>query len=337
MNILITSVGRRDYIVEYFRAALNGGGQIVAANSLEHCSGMYASDVRCVVPPVHSKEYIPCLLDICRAHEIRMVLSLMDQDSLVLSTHRKSFADLGVFVAASEVKTLELAFDKYESGKFLTSLGILTPTTVRSPEEALHHLENGVLSFPLILKPRWGSGSICTEVAQTREELLFFFQYLGGKVGETHLAEHANTKGRNEILIQQFIKGDEFDLDVLNDFQGRYVTTFPRKKFAMRAGETDGAVTIANESLRALGERIALAFGHLGILDVDLFCTENGGFTVIDVNPRFGGAYPFSHIAGANVPACYISWVQGKSPRKEWLEQTPNVHSVKGVELWKKG
>jgi carbamoyl-phosphate synthase large subunit len=336
VNILITSVGRRNYIVDAFREALNGEGIVVGVNSIQNCSGMYASDVRYVVPPVLSKDYIPRVIEICRDHRIRMILSLMDQDSLVLSAHRRAFLDMGILPAVSHEKTLELAFDKYQIREFLESRGFAYPATFRSVDETEADLENGKLTFPLILKPRWGSGSVCTEVANTPEELRFFFAYLTKKVATTPWAEHANTGGKNEILIQRFIDGDEYNLDSLNDFEGSYVTTFVRKKLAMRAGETDIAMTVADDTLKVVGAQMSTALGQIGIMDLDVMCGKDGRTYVLDANPRFGGGYPFSHAGGANVPACYVSWLKGERPRKEWLEATPNITAAKGIELYRK-
>ncbi len=41
-------------------------------------------------------------------------------------------------------------------------------------------------------------------------------------------------------------------LDVLNDLQGRYVTTLVKRKLSMRAGETDRAVTVHDHNSKHL-------------------------------------------------------------------------------------
>jgi hypothetical protein len=43
------------------------------------------------------------------------------------------------------------------------------------------------------------------------------------------------------------------------------------------------------------------------------------------MNPRFGGGYPFSHIAGANLPAALMAWADSEAADPEWLTIEPNV------------
>ena len=120
------------------------------------------------------------------------------------------------------------------------------------------------------------------------------------------------------VLIQERIGGQEYGLDVVNDLDGRHVTTFARCKLAMRAGETDRAVTVETFELDRMGAAIGERLGHAGNLDCDVFLAD-GRLYVLELNPRFGGGYPFSHAAGADLPAALIAWASGKAPDPRWL------------------
>src|SRR5207248_4061835 len=115
-----------------------------------------------------------------------------------------------------------------------------------------------------------------------------------------------------------------YGLDIVNDLNGRYVCTFAKRKLRMRAGQTDRAVTVKDERLEKLGQTIGENLGHVGILDCDLFVSEQG-CRVIDLNPRIGGGYPFSHIAGANYPAALIAWMNGEQADPKFFQIQPHV------------
>jgi len=102
------------------------------------------------------------------------------------------------------------------------------------------------------------------------------------------------------LLIQQKVNGCEFDVEVVNDLQGNYVSTLSKTKLTMRSGECETAETLEDPRLERLGRQIASALGHIGVLDIDLI-EQDGIIYVLEFNPRFGGCYPFSHMAGANL------------------------------------
>ena len=67
----------------------------------------------------------------------------------------------------------------------------------------------------------------------------------------------------------------------------------------MRDGETFKAKIVENSNLSELSKKISKAVKHVGNLDCDLILS-NKKFFIIDFNPRFGGGYPFTHLAGKN-------------------------------------
>jgi len=119
-------------------------------------------------------------------------------------------------------------------------------------------------------------------------------------------------------------------VDVVTDLNGNYVSTLAKRKIAMRSGEADIAETMSEPVLSNLGEQIALSLRHCAILDADIFLGPRGAH-VVDLNPRFGGSYPFSHLAGANVPAAIVAWLTGAVPDPAWLKVRPGVVGCKGI------
>jgi carbamoyl-phosphate synthase large subunit len=53
---------------------------------------------------------------------------------------------------------------------------------------------------------------------------------------------------------------------------------------------------------------------------------------VLELNCRFGGGYPFTHLAGANFPAALVAWLRGETPRAEWLQARAGVTGLKTIQ-----
>ena len=93
-----------------------------------------------------------------------------------------------------------------------------------------------------------------------------------------------------------------------------------KQKLAMRAGETDKAITVDLPEVREIGAAIGRNLKHIGNLDVDIMQRANGDYCVLELNPRFGGGYPFSYEAGVNMPLAIVKWLKGESVDSAILE-----------------
>lgn len=312
MNILFTCAGRRNYLINYFKEALKGKGKVFATDMQLTAPALVDADVAIQVPAIYSKEYIPSLKNIIKEHSIKAVISLNDLELPILSEHKKQIEALGARVIVSDEEAIKIAFDKWETVKFLEQFGLKTPKTFINLQFAKDAIASGELKFPLVIKPRWGSASIGIDFPEDMEELELAYKLQTIRLKRTILAEASKEDIDHAILIQEKIPGKEYGMDVLNDFEGNYVGTFVREKLQMRSGETDKAVSVIDERFEKIGKIIGENLKHIGNLDCDVF-EHNGELYVLELNPRFGGGYPFSHEAGNNTAAIYIEWLKGNS------------------------
>jgi carbamoyl-phosphate synthase large subunit len=336
MNILISTVGRRNYIVEYFKAVLKDDGKVITTNSIADSAGMYAADSSYISPPIVSSLYIPFLLDICKKEKISAILPLFDMDLSAIAFNKNKFIEAGVFPIVSDYSAIETCFDKFKYPELLKTINILTPKTFTSLDEALEEIEIENIKFPLVLKPRWGTGSVSTSVVNDKQDLIYQYNKLSLGLSETFLESPVPEGYINQMIIQEFITGDEYGMDIINDLSGNYIQTFVKKKLGMRSGETDGAITIKNKDYELIGYKIANMLKHIAILDVDFILTPESEVYIIDMNPRFGGGYPFTHQAGVNLPAAIIDWLSNKISSQDYFIMEPDILSVKGISLLSK-
>jgi carbamoyl-phosphate synthase large subunit len=232
----------------------------------------------------------------------------------------------------SDPETIDLCFDKWKTYKFLLQNNIPTPKTYLSLADARAAIASGELAFPLVIKPRWGTGSIGIEFPQDDEELELAYRLIKMRLDRTILATASSIDPDHCILIQEQIIGQEYGVGVINNLAGEYITTFVKRKLSMRAGETDRATTVRNPEIVKIAEKISRTLKHVGNLDCDMFSSPQG-YCVLELNPRFGGGYPFSHVAGANIPAALIAWASGKPTDPNWFTVAPDVTSSKCARL----
>lgn len=310
MNILFTCAGRRTYLLKYFKEQLGSDGLIVATDMQLTAPALSVADIKLQVPAVYADDYIDQTLDICRKYEIDALICLNDLELPILADNRDRFEEIGIKLIVSSSETISICFDKFKTAKFIESIGLKSPLTFVRLNEAEEAIENGTLAFPLVLKPRWGSGSIGIEFVNNLVELRETYEILLKKIKKSILA--AASEGNEYILIQQKIDGQEYGLDVMNDLEGNNHGVSVKMKLAMRAGETDKAQTVDNEIMRAIGRKLGENLRHIGNLDVDVF-EANGNYYVLELNPRFGGGFPFSYEAGVNMPKAIIEWLKGNN------------------------
>lgn len=311
MNILFTCAGRRTYLLKYFRENMAPGDRIVATDMQLSAPALQAADVRIQVPAVYAPEYIELTLGICRVHSIDALISLNDLELPILADNKEKFESAGVKLIVSDPEVIDICFDKYKTAQWVESIGLNAPKTFVRLEEVKRALVVGEIAFPLFMKPRWGSGSIGLETIEDLDELDIYYGLLAKKIKKSILA--TASVGDEYIMIQEKLTGKEFGLDVMNDLSGNNVGVSVKRKLAMRAGETDKAVTVDSDLLREIGRTIGENLRHIGNLDVDIMQRANGDYCVLELNPRFGGGFPFSYEAGVNLPKAILEWLQGKT------------------------
>jgi len=318
MNILLTSVGRRSYIVDYFKQALGRNGKIFASNS-EYTLAMDDADGFFITPLIYSQEYIPALIHFCREQNISAIVSLFDMDLLVLSAHRKEFESIGTKIILAEETFINTCNDKWKTYEFFNELGIKTPRTFINKEDVLLALGKGEINYPMVVKPRWGCGSMGIFYAENEEELIFYTSLSQRIISGSYLKYESGLTHESQIIYQEKIVGQEYGLDILNDLKGNYIKTFAKYKIAMRAGETDIGKTVNSVPFESLSKQIALHSRHEGLLSLDCIKDDDGEIYALEMNCRISGHYPLSYLAGFNYPQLLVDWLEGKSLNESLL------------------
>src|SRR5690606_13518693 len=282
MNVLLSCAGRRHYLATYFSQGLESAGWVIGTDMSLSAPALHACHVAVKVPGVFANNYLSSLIEVIRNKKINMMFSLNDLEVGLLSENRMQIEqETGVTLYVPPTETLNICADKWQTYRFARDIGINTPATFLHPEDAEAAVAAGEVSFPLIVKPRWGSASIGLFIVHSSEELEAGFQQCRQAVSKSALAVLGS---ESSVIIQEVIQGPEYGVDLLYGKNQNFLGFTAKKKLAMRAGETDKAVTVAPELFAELVAKIAAVLPHRGNLDCD-FLERDGQFYLLEFNP----------------------------------------------------
>lgn len=312
-NVLLTSAGRRSYLVRWFRDALGGEGLVCATNSDPASPALAEADVAEVSPLIYSDGYLPFLLGFCERNRVGAVVPLFDVDVPVLAAHRGELEAIGCLPVVAPEAFARACADKLAAARLLEGAGVPCVPTWLGAGEFLRAVGGGRASFPAVAKPRWGMGSIGVVRASDEGELLAAERMVRRGVESSYLRYESAGDMGSCVVVQGAASGAEYGMDVVCDLSGSYRGCVVRRKLAMRAGETDSAEVLPQGSdprFERLARSLAAVSRHPGNMDVDVF-DEGGELRVLEMNARFGGGYPFSHAAGVDLPRALVAWLRG--------------------------
>lgn len=295
-TILFSCIGRRVALVNAFRQALDGlglQGRVLGADSSPYSSAARLCDRVFLVPDSAEAGYVEHLLDVCRREKVDLLIPLIDPELQVLAGQNARFGEVGTTLCLSSKQVVEVCRDKVRTYEALVAAGIDTPR-VFSYEEAAR------TGFPLFMKPRCGSSARDIHKINTLDQLVFYHREVPG------------------AIIQEFIPGQEFTLDVFTDFAGVPLCVVPRMRIEVRGGEVSKGMTCRDEELIRVGlDTVRALKGCRGPITIQCFRTPSGRVPVIEINPRLGGGVPLAIEAGADLPRWTIQCARGRKPDVE--------------------
>jgi carbamoyl-phosphate synthase large subunit len=207
-----------------------------------------------------------------RERGVRAIVPLTDLDIEILGR-----TDLPAFVPPPDVA--RATFDKWEAHELLLAHGLPSPPTVLPGDEPP--------SYPVVVKPRRGSGARSIHVAADREQAEFFARYVD-----------------EPVMVQKLLTGPHFSIDLVCDLDGRCLNAIPRSMLESRGGESIKGKVTRDPELIELGRRLGESLGVRGPCTFQVFDDPDVGVAIYDVNTRFGGAFP-SHMYAARPGRTY--------------------------------
>lgn len=100
----------------------------------------------------------------------------------------------------------------------------------------------------------------------------------------------------------------------------------------MRSSESDVSVTLDESTITNLCNEVGKKLKCIGNLDIDILADGTGCLFVLELNARFGGGYPFTHLAGVGFPQALIQMTRGERVSQKYLNYSIGVKGLKFIE-----
>lgn len=297
VTLVFTCVGRRVELLQAFRAAARRLGltlRLVGVDSDQTAPALACVDVPVIVPRATDSAYIPAVLEAVRANAGRVLIPTTDTDLPAVSEHRDEFGRVGCLPLIGEPNVIQTCRDKILTYNHLRQHGIDTPATYTAAE--LH--VGPPPAYPLFIKPRCGSASQWVHKLDDQVDLEYYLQRI------------------SDPIIQEFVPGQEYTLDVYVGLDGVPRCVVPRARWQVRTGEVTKGVVVTDLDIMRSGQRVVETLGPSvrGLVTLQCIVTPQRRIRFIEINPRFGGGAPLSIAAGADFPGWLLQELQGHKP-----------------------
>ncbi|MBN1103512.1 MAG: ATP-grasp domain-containing protein [Deltaproteobacteria bacterium] len=285
MRILITSIGRKVFLVRHLREGLGAGCRVVTVDMSLRAPGRLFSDGFYQVPAIRDPGYIDRVLEIAEREKIDLIIPFKDTELGLFAAQRDDFESIGTRLMLSDAEAVLDCEDKLRTLSRFRNAGVRTPE-IRT--------ESDPPRFPAVWKQR-GLGVETSGFAVVSNER------------ELQAVQVMAPEG----ILQEYIDGREYTLDVYCDHQYRPRILVPRERLALRSYVTDIGRTAPWEPFLEEVERITQAFRLEGVINIQVF-VHGEGHTYLEINPRISGGFHLSLQAGFDLVAALRNYLLGE-------------------------
>lgn len=276
-NVLVTSASKKVPLIRAVMTAakkLNPGIRVIAGDGNAGALARHAADAFWQMPPT-TIEALDAIVSGCRDRGITLVIPTRDGELAFWAKARPRLAAAGIAVAVSPLESVETCLDKLAFAAFGAAHGL--------PFIAAGETPDAVGPGPYVVKERYGAGSRGLGLDLAREAAL------------------AHGAGLQAPIYQPFVGGAEISIDAWLDRKSRVKGLVLRRRDVVVGGESQVTTTFRDPALEADAVHILEALKLTGPVVLQAFIGDGGNLSVIECNPRFGGASTAAIAAGLDI------------------------------------
>ena len=289
IRVLVTGVGGPAAVSVIKSLKLDPTVQLLAADMDPWAAGLYllSADARTLIPAGLDPNFASAVLARCVALGVHVLIPTVDAEMRPLARARAEYAAAGIELMLAPERALDLTLDKLALARCCEGQ-VRVPRTECFDEA----LDPASWDYPVVLKPRTGSGSRDITVVASAGEL-------------------AGLERSAEFIVQEYLPGDEYSIDVLSDTRGHVIAAVPRVRARVDSGVSVAGRTVHDPELEQLGATVASVTGLTYISNVQARRDVAGRPALLEVNPRAPGALPLTMASGVNMPRLALNALRG--------------------------
>lgn len=288
MRILITGAGGAAAVSVW--KSLSADHELHMADIDPLAAGLFLvpPDRRHIIPRGDAPELIPALLRLCEDRSVEALLPTVDAELAPVAAERDRFSAIGVALPISPVECLRTCRDKQ-----LLMEAVRGSVPIPDSEPLTEAVAARVDAFPRFVKPREGAGS-------------------RGVARIDGPADLESQPKDGSVMLQEYLPGDEYSVDVYVSREGRVVAAVPRVRMKIDSGIAVASRTVKAPELVAAAARTAEIIGVRGTANVQFKRAADGVYKLLEVNPRFPGTLPLTAAAGVDMPKLMVAELAGE-------------------------
>jgi carbamoyl-phosphate synthase large subunit len=288
LRVLVTGAGGPAAIAAMKSLRAEESVQLIAADMDPWAAGLYLTGERTLVPAGAAPEFTAVVLDRCRALGVDVVLPTVDAELLPLARAREEFAAVGVALLLAPAAALDIILDKLTLAEHCAGVVAVPRTELFGPS-----VDPAGWTYPLVVKPRRGSGSRGVIIVDSAAEL-------------------AALDRSPTLIVQEFLPGEEYSVDVLADASGHVIASVPRLRARVDSGVSVGGLTVHDPEVERFGRVVAQATGVTYVANVQCRRDIDGVPALLEVNPRMPGTLGLTIASGVDMPRLALASLLGR-------------------------
>jgi carbamoyl-phosphate synthase large subunit len=290
LRVLVTGAGGPAAIAAMKSLRADDSVELLAADMDPWAAGLYLVPAwaRTLIPAGAAPGFADALLNRCLTLGVDIVLPTVDAELRPLAGARAKFAADGIELLLAPAAALDVILDKLILARHCARVVRVPRTEAFGPR-----VDPAQWTYPVIVKPRQGSGS-------------------RGVVIVGSAAELAALDRSTALIVQEFLPGEEYSVDVLADAGGRVIASVPRLRARVDSGVSVGGRTVHDPEVEAFGRAVAQATGVTFVANVQCKRDASGAPALLEVNPRMPGTLGLTIASGVDMPRLALAALLGR-------------------------